>query len=1103
MTTELKDLIEDPLLGRLFTDSGRACAFQIWIAQIQTDDRLENRFVYGRLLPYSFSSGAWSAPSDDKFETVGGCRAQVIRATLYLGSDRAGELLCRLGSGDSISEVSSSLGFKMSDSLKKRIGAFSLNDSFVCRPAVLLLNRDAHESIGPQSPHGSASAFSAAITTVDKERLFITSRGLDPAMARFLVKRMNADTGLDFASKDAARFSDLELLVFPTLDDRERELLDLSWADERKTLVVKLNLLQLEAFSSFYVQAQIMNNGQRVFSGVTLVHRGTAGTIECRFELKDGLWDIADSAEIEIHGTNGASSVATLCCAWKSHYIREISISGGAVSPSSGEVKLGWLDKALKKTLRGSTRVKSAQAISRAGVGFSSTVGGRQADPWVAANRSLSELLSILHPSKSEARFFGRLSEGDGTERLRFAEWIKQQFSKYQDHQVIFFDPYFEDAGIGLFVPNASAKGEYIIFTTVSSKSSTPKIQSSDIYDDLELNRIDNLLASCNQLQNLVRRIDLKIFGVKSGALHDRYLLVADRRGLPVAGFNLSNSIQKANEDHPLLITPIPMDALHEVFNYATKLISRAANGASAESDHIEPIFDSKRQVQPVLVRDDRLEFIGRELAGSVLAAWTGNDSLRGLYGEDLRTQMSELCLLDGESLRIPKTPGLEACIKGLSIGEDYSQEWWEVVAETLAHTPSGDTQWAAIGALNISFIDFLEGVLNDAFLRISDVPNDTSFASVEPRLFQQDLEIFLCGSYSYEHFRYTIKYPTLTWADVYAVKILWGVAPEKLVKVSERYAATLDNEAHHRDAIKLSLLSQIVGEVSFAIAIGINNEQKESLLQSANGFLKWMGLASLRDASKSLSGAKQVVERLASFDQQESIRIMCWLLSGLAKVQGSEMSFGIVRQALYDALPPMLGKKDADSLVSSLLGHMRKLGWSEPWLFTQVIAELLEDCRVTPDDLVDIWVKELFSYFEGKLIGDSYYFDRSREGRVTEIAAFLLARSSVEVQRKTADILWRTLKKASGNVQQPLASTMNWQKWNCSLEVAMWVYAFCRHVEHYEEESDESPKQFDDIRKLSMDVAMIRTLEEWRSNGAEQGALAAFIEEIGEVWIY
>jgi hypothetical protein len=540
--------------------------------------------------------------------------------------------------------------------------------------------------------------------------------------------------------------------------------------------------------------------------------------------------------------------------------------------------------------------VKAAQTINRGDRGFVSVIGGRQADPWVTANRKVSELLGVLHPPKSEARFFGRLSEGDGTERLQFVEWIKRQFTKYRDHQIIFFDPYFDGAGIGMFVPNASDKGEYVVFTTVPPTRPSTQTQNPAADDYADPSRVDNLLACCKQLQGLMQPIDLKIFGVKPGALHDRYMLVADRRGLPLAGFNLSNSIQKANEDHPLLITPIPMDALHEVFNYAARLISRSANGQRTDDEDIVPIFDSKRQEQPTRNRVERLDFLGRDLAGTVLSIWTGDDSLRGLHGEELRARLTELGVLDGESLRVPEVPGIDACISVMNTNEDAFQDRWEIVAEVLAHMPHGNSWWGAAGVQNTAFIDFLSGSLDGAFSRVSDMAPDISFASVSPHLFQQDLESFLRGSYSHESFHHRIAYEGLTWADVYAIKLLWSAAPEKLVKLSERYAATLDQEAHHRDTIKLSLLSQIVGEASFTIVFGIADEQRESLLRSTNGLLKWMGLASLRDASKTLDGAKEVVARLASFDRQASIRVMCWLLSSLAGKHGNDESFAIIR---------------------------------------------------------------------------------------------------------------------------------------------------------------------------------------------------------------
>jgi len=142
----------------------------------------------------------------------------------------------------------------------------------------------------------------------------------------------------------------------------------------------------------------------------------------------------------------------------------------------------------------------------------------------------------------------------------------------------------------------------------------------------------------------------------------------------------------------------------------------------------------------------------------------------------------------------------------------------------------------------------------------------------------------------------------------------------------------------------------------------------------------------------------------------------------------------------------------------------------------------------------------ELSSYLDGKFLGEAVNFNRSREGRVTEVAAFLFARSSFETQGNAIDVLLKTLKKVRTNVRQPLASTMNWKKWDCSLEVAMWIYAFCRHIERYMEEPAKLPTQFVNLCQPSRDIAMVRALDEWRYNGVERGALAAFIEEVGDI---
>ncbi|MCR2577143.1 VPA1262 family N-terminal domain-containing protein, partial [Salmonella enterica] len=87
--------------------------------------------------------------------------------------------------------------------------------------------------------------------------------------------------------------------------------------------------------------------------------------------------------------------------------------------------------------------------INRGNLGFTSHVGGREIDVWVPANKELLSIFEQLHPKKSEGMFFLRWGQSDGEGRLQFVEWFRKVLSQYQEHQIVIFDPYFEDAGLG------------------------------------------------------------------------------------------------------------------------------------------------------------------------------------------------------------------------------------------------------------------------------------------------------------------------------------------------------------------------------------------------------------------------------------------------------------------------------------------------------------------------------------------------------------------------------------------------------------------------------------------------------------------------------
>lgn len=173
MPLVLDNLLNDGRLARLFSQDARDCALQLWVLQIQSEQSVETRIVYGRLLPYSHSNSAWSFSDNDNFETFGSVKAKVSRLNLYVQSTQCSNLLRLLSSGRDISEISEELKLKVPDKLKSRFGTTALvATDLIYRPVAYLLNRDAYDHRSLSSPHGGAGALSASITQSDKRHCF-------------------------------------------------------------------------------------------------------------------------------------------------------------------------------------------------------------------------------------------------------------------------------------------------------------------------------------------------------------------------------------------------------------------------------------------------------------------------------------------------------------------------------------------------------------------------------------------------------------------------------------------------------------------------------------------------------------------------------------------------------------------------------------------------------------------------------------------------------------------------------------------------------------------------------------------------------------------
>lgn len=1026
--------------------------------------------------------------------------AQVIRLNLYIKTVHCTALLRSLSAGRTIVEISEDLNLELSNPLKARFGTAALvADGLVYRPVAYLLNRDAHDRSSLSSPHGAAGAFSASITQANKAALFRLNQYYDVALTASMVKHLNADTGLDFGGIDIQRFGDLELLVFPALDDWERPLLSVRWANAPRALVARFDPMQIPYFSGFQFRLSIENGGQIAYSGLATAERCADGVFEYKFELTDQLSARTDSTELEIFGFHAKHSrEGTLCCRWRIGYIREVHLQSHVVGHGASPVKFDWLEKTTRPS--SSARVKAALTINRGNQGFTDRIGGRGSDPWVSISRELVSLFARLHPPKSEGKFFLRWGHGDGEGRLQLVEWFRALFATYQHQQVVVFDPYFEAAGLGLVLLCAAPEADYIVFRSLPRSSKEGEF-TPDESDGFTPSGINNLVASCEHNRQLLKSIKLRIYGLKYGRLHDRYILIMGSDGLPVAGFNLSNSLQATAENHPMLVTEIPADVLLKVEQYKSGLVVEADSAqpeGETDSPSMRLLFDS-RSLPTAPHRYERLSFLKKVQAGNVLSVWSGEVTLQGLKGEPLKEQMAALNLIKDDSLTLPVTTSLPNFLDKLAWDFSTFTSTWEVLGEVLAHSHTEDHHFRALKSKR-NFLEFLARFLQASFSRLPDGV-DKELAVTDAQFFRNPVETLLHSSYRPHHFCHATKHVGLGWPEFFTIKFLWWYSPGALMAIAEAQMASLSLESQDKDVVKLSLLSQIVSEISRSVQFDIGEVQLDGLVRSGNGLLQWMGLNAIEMQLEEPEGLATVLRSLDTFTYPERVRAFGWMINHAARdPKKAEIYKGLVA-ALHETLPATIPAEELKILVDSMRGHMRQLAWAEPWLFQDVIFPLLQNERANTDDTCEIWVHELATLLQPASKRPTWLFERQREGQTTNITAFLFAYSIPERQQASLKLMQAILKRQRRLIQQPLASTSDWTAWDGAVTVSMWILTFTRWSQYYLRGRTMTHQELDKLPGDASELAMARTMAEWRSEGSgKQGELAAFLDQVEQL---
>jgi hypothetical protein len=429
------------------------------------------------------------------------------------------------------------------------------------------------------------------------------------------------------------------------------------------------------------------------------------------------------------------------------------------------------------------------------------------------------------------------------------------------------------------------------------------------------------------------------------------------------------------------------------------------------------------------------------------------------------------------------------------SVSADFTADW-EVLGQILAHSSSHEFRSPDPG-FDRNFLEFL-GRFLDASFRPAPIDLSKGLVTTEPKLLVARVETLLTSAYDPHHFFHPVKYTALTWSELFAIRFLWWYAPDTLLAIAEAQAAGLPSEPQAPDVIRLSLLSQIVSEIALSVQFNITEGQRERLIRSSNGLLRWMGLNAIKMLLEKPDGLATALQLVADFCYPERVRTLGWMVHHLARNPNkTEIYKGLV-MALHETLPATIPAEDLKCLVGSIRGHMRYLSWAEPWLFQDVVYPLLRNQRAIYDDACEIWVHEvaeLLNPNQDHMLGQ---FDRAREGQTTNIAAFLFAYSNPPQRKASLKSMEAILKRQRRIIQQPLANTSNWSKWNEALVVSMWILTFARWGQYYLRGRDMSDSDLEELSRSASELAMVRSMDEWRShNSGKEGELALFLDQV------
>ncbi len=778
---------------------------------------------------------------------------------------------------------------------------------------------------------------------------------------------MDEDTGMEFATLDAWRLGDFEFVCAPGLTKSERRKFDLQLQGETSTL--RLSFPLTRAPGELLVVISAFSDGGMHATHTTRLDGSAEYPMEHVFDIDTFKSQVATAYAMTIYavGRSGAESYPLVQIG--SYFCRTMGMTMQIVHSIRSEGRMDWLARQVPKKLE--AKLQASGQVGRSTRPDRSMIGGHIDDPWVSENRRIEDDIHSILPNSSAGRFFPTLSVSGGTSRLLISDWLRKIFERHHDAQVAWIDPFMENVGIDLLNTLGTATSEYLIITTEKQSSEDANAEPG------QLTRIEKLLASCAAWgKGYFGNVKLRVLAVPESKIHDRMILVRGANNRPVAGYHLSNSIQRANLQFPLLATPIPLDVLSEVFELTDNIIQGTLHDTKT-APTAKLIFDSSVDCPEEHNNPDRLSqrstFTDPPRAGDVLAWWLDDAELCGHTGESLRALIDAKGLkvngkLDPERFRVIPSKLWES---GFPVPDFHSA--WDAVGFVLAHSQAGqfyDGEFKTLPQrLELDLIGHLNSTRADALLP-------------RPKKSHIDFEHYRSKTYTalllsndQPDRLFSHKPIEIAWGDYYALKILWRTAPATLAQWLGIEGASTIQPGSRSQALVVQALRLI------CLSLGFTKEptQMTALLSSQSSVLKWVGAHALKNWIIEGTSMEDKLSMLELIYPPERQTTLCWLINE-ANYAGA-----VARTALIAKLTASLTMPLNDAQLSEILqpvrGRLGRLHHFTPWILESLIIPMLKLKVIDPAQVSRQWLGDLTVQWKDAAKGGSLHFSYEGDG--------------------------------------------------------------------------------------------------------------------------